>query len=69
MGLREITLDNLKPFFNAQIIMASLDFEKYVFSYDKLIAPDIPSFTFPADEIIAVIGHTGAEKSTFSKYL
>lgn len=67
MGLRATTLDNLNPLCSFIESTETLKLEKYVFSYGSHIALNIPSLELPADGIIAVIGHNGAGKSTFSK--
>lgn len=43
--------------------------KNYSFFYDKKNALDIPSLTLSTGSVVAVIGHNGAGKSTFSKCL
>lgn len=69
LGLRTLSPETLKP----QDIPPQSEDElvlcDFSFSYDKKTALDIPELTLPAGGVIAVIGHNGAGKSTFSRCL
>ena len=60
MGMTEI-----KPFNSS----AMISLENFVYSYGKQDAIHIPKLDIPKGAVIAVIGHNGAGKSTFTKCL
>ncbi|MCI1966396.1 MAG: ABC transporter ATP-binding protein [Oscillospiraceae bacterium] len=70
LGLRTLSLKDLSlhptGFHNDG---TTLVLKNYNFSYKKTPALQISSLRLPVGEIIAVIGHNGAGKSTFSKCL
>ncbi len=69
LGLRTLSLDNMKLLCKSPESKSELRLNSYTFSYKAEQVLDIPQLTLPADGIIAVIGHNGAGKSTFSKCL
>lgn len=69
LGLRTLSIDNLKPLCKLPESKSELRLNSYTFSYKAEQVLDIPQLTLPSDGIIAVIGHNGAGKSTFSKCL
>lgn len=69
LGLRTLSMEkqNLSPIEFKE--NKKIELKDYRFSYDKKNALDIPSLTLFAGSVVAVIGHNGAGKSTFSKCL
>ncbi|MCR5541232.1 MAG: ABC transporter ATP-binding protein [Ruminococcus sp.] len=76
MGLRAIHTANnylesrtglteIKPFNSSAVITL----ENFVYSYGKQDAVNIPKLEIPKGAVIAVVGHNGAGKSTFTKCL
>jgi energy-coupling factor transport system ATP-binding protein len=76
MGLRAIHTANnylesrtglteIKPFNSSTVITL----ENFVYSYGKQNAINIQKLTIPKGAVIAVVGHNGAGKSTFTKCL
>lgn len=70
LGLRPLSLENIKNESPPAIPGDTLELHNFCYSYDgKKQALDIKSLSLPRGGIIAVIGHNGAGKSTFSKCL
>jgi len=70
LGLRPLSLANLKNESPPAIQGDTLELHNFRYSYDgKKQALDIKSLSLPQNGIIAMIGHNGAGKSTFSKCL
>lgn len=68
LGLRPLSLGDLKNEAPPAIPGDTLELENFRYSYDgKKPALDIKALSLPRNGIIAVIGHNGAGKSTFSK--
>ena len=69
LGLRPLRLDDIKPQWESVCEKKQMILQDFCFSYTKEEAIRIPELTLPADGIIAVVGHNGAGKTTFSRCL
>lgn len=69
LGLRPVRLDDIKTQSEWIGEKEHLILRNFTFSYDQEEAIRIPELTLPADGIIAVVGHNGAGKTTFSRCL
>lgn len=69
MGLRTLSVENIPYPENTQKADGIIELRDFQFSYDKTAALDIPELSLPLGGVIAVIGHNGAGKSTFSRCL
>lgn len=72
MGLRPLSLEGLSRYnITSHEAGASMDLTGFSFSYKRAELPalDIDHLCVPEGEIIAVIGHNGAGKSTFARCL
>lgn len=69
LGLRTLSPQNLKAHENTFVSDKELTLNNFTFSYGKNPALNIELQNLPLGGIIAVIGHNGAGKSTFSKCL
>lgn len=67
MGLRTLSPQNLKAHENTFVSDNELTLSDFTFSYSKKTALNMELQNMPVGGIIAVIGHNGAGKSTFSK--
>ncbi|WP_206460379.1 ABC transporter ATP-binding protein [Anaerovorax sp. IOR16] len=70
MGLRPLTLNYHQYIKKTSRLQDTIDFHNFRYSYkEKNNALNISNLSLPRNGIIAVIGHNGAGKSTFSKCL
>ena len=69
LGLRPLRLDDIQSQSESAYEKKQIILRDFCFSYDREEAIRIPELTLPADGIIAVVGHNGAGKTTFSRCL
>jgi len=69
MGLRTLSMNDLPYPRKAVRSNGILSLHNYVYRYGDKEALNIPKLSLPLGGVIAVIGHNGAGKSTFSKCL
>ena len=69
LGLRPLRLNDIQSQSESAYEKKQMIFQNFCFSYDKEKAIRIQELTVPADGIIAVVGHNGAGKTTFSRCL
>lgn len=70
MGLRSLILNCKLSTDNISCTNNTIDFHNFKYSYnEKHDALNVNELSLPCNEIVAVIGHNGAGKSTFSKCL
>lgn len=69
LGLRPLRLDDVQSQSEYACERRLMSLRNFCFSYDNEEAIRIPELTVPADGIIAVVGHNGAGKTTFSRCL
>lgn len=69
MGLRR--MEPLAPVFphKQPVSVSTLELENYAYAYKKERVLDLPALSLPVGAVIAVIGHNGAGKSTFTHCL
>lgn len=69
LGLRTMSLNQIHSIFQKKQHQENILIKDFLFSYESKRVLNIKSLIVPMNEIIAVIGHNGAGKSTFSKCL
>lgn len=69
LGLRPVRLDDIKPQTVLFCEENHLSLRNFSFSFDREEVLRIPEVTLPEYGVIAVVGHNGAGKTTFSRCL
>ena len=69
LGLRPLRLDDIQSQSESTCEKKQIILRDFCFSYGREEAIRIQELTLPADGIIAVVGHNGAGKTTFSRCL
>lgn len=69
LGLRSMSLVRILSLRKEQSHLSDFYLKNFCFSYETKRVLNLQSLIVPANEVIAVIGHNGAGKSTFSRCL